>query len=194
LRTYEGLFLVDDRKASDNFQAIADHIQGLLERHGASVDKLEKWDSRRLAYEIKGKRRGTYILTRFDADPAKIPELKRDCQISNVVMRAIILREENVGDLLEAGDDRRRTRKPRTEQKPGAEATQQPKTEQETAPAEPEQAAAEPEPPPEAKPEPTGQVVTEAAADTSGETETPATAASEEAISEEEPSAEEKPA
>ena len=193
MRTYEGLFLVDDRKASDNFQAIADHIQRLLERHGASVGKLEKWDSRRLAYEIERKRRGTYILTQFDADPAKISELKRDCQISNVVMRAIILREENVGDSLEAGDDRRRTRKPRTEQKPGAEATQQPKTEQETAPAEPEQAAVEAEPPPEAKPEPTGQVVTEAAAETSGETETPAAAASEEATSDEKPSAEEKP-
>ena len=97
LRDYEGLFLVDDAKATDNFPAVADHIKGLLQRHGAVLGKFEKWDSRRLAYDVKGRKRGTYILTKFQADPAKIAELRRDCHISTTILRAMILLEENVG-------------------------------------------------------------------------------------------------
>ena len=193
MRTYEGLFLVDDKKASDNFGAIADHIRGLLERHGASVDKLEKWDSRRLAYEIAGKRRGTYVLTKFSADPAKIAELKRDCRISSVIMRALVLRTENVGEPMDTGDDRRRPRRPKVEPQPKAEAPQQPKVEQETAPAQPEQAEAQAAPAPETQPEPARQAPTDAASEPSGEAETPATAPPEGATPEAGPPAQEKP-
>ena len=105
MRAYEGLFLVDDNRASDNLQDVMDHIRGLLERHGATVGKLEKWDSRRLAFEIEGKRRGTYILGKFDGDPAQIDALKHDCQISSTVLRTMILTEDNVGVLLEDAED-----------------------------------------------------------------------------------------
>ncbi len=105
MRSYEGLFLVDDGRASENPQAVMDHIRGLLERSGCAVQSLVKWDSRRLAYEIQGKRRGAYFLAKFQADPTRIAGLERDCRISTVLLRAMIVRQEKVGSVLEASDD-----------------------------------------------------------------------------------------
>ncbi len=91
------MFLVDEGRTADNFQAVADHITGLLERHGADVDTMEKWDSRRLAYPVNGKKRGTYVLATFSADPAMIAPLTEDCRLSNIILRALMLRAEHVG-------------------------------------------------------------------------------------------------
>jgi len=142
------MFLVDEGRASDNFDGIAAHITGLLERHGAAIDKLEKWDSRRLAYEINGRKRGTYILVKFSADPANIDALRKDCQLSNTVMRALLLREENVGmPLIEQAGGRRR---------PAAAQAAKPEPEPKAADAQPEEPKPEatPEPPAEPEPEP----------------------------------------
>ena len=184
MRAYEGLFLVDDGRAADNFQEVADHIKGLIERNSGSVASLEKWDSRRLAYEIAGKRRGTYILAKFNADPAQIAALERDCKISNTVTRAMILLEENVGKAIEASDDRFRPRGRKPEPKPSgdtaakAEVKTEPKPEEPaeaepSAPAEPEvqvekpaeETPAEEAPPQQAPAEPTPEEPAPAEAD-----------------------------
>ena len=143
------MFLVDEGRASDDFNTIAAHITGLLERHGATVEKIEKWDSRRLAYEINGRKRGTYIVTKFSSDPAAIDELRKDCQLSNVIMRAMVLRNENVG--LPVVDPQQRKPAPKPEEAGDVEA--QPPAEGASAEAAPAEAAepaadapAEPEP------------------------------------------------
>jgi ribosomal protein S6 len=102
------MFLVDEGKASEDAQAVMDHIRGLLERHGASVDKLDKLENNRLAYEINGKKHGTYFLAKFNAEPAVIDPLRKESQISTVLLRALILREENVGESLAAAEEARR--------------------------------------------------------------------------------------
>ena len=123
MRAYEGLFLVDEGKASDDFQAIAGHIRGLLERRGASVDKLEKWDALRLAYEIERKKRGMYILAKFNADPAQVAEIRNDCLLSALVLRTMLLREEHVGSSLEAAEQAQRTaRRAHDDERPATEA------------------------------------------------------------------------
>ncbi len=129
MRAYEGLFLVDEGKATDDLKAVTDHIRSLLERHGATIAKLQKWDTHRLAYEIKGKRRGTYILSKFEADPVGIAALRHDCQLSNIVLRALILKEEHIGESLTEAEEARRLKrlaqeKPKTEEAPEPEKPQ----------------------------------------------------------------------
>lgn len=156
MRPYEGMFLVDEGRASDDFNAIAAHITGLLERHGATVNKIEKWDARRLAYQINGRKRGMYILTNFSADPAKIDELRKDCQLSNLIMRAMVLREENVGLPVIEAPRRKPARAPEPQPAADAEtATEAPAEPAAETPAEPAaEAPAEPEPEAQAEPEP----------------------------------------
>jgi ribosomal protein S6 len=105
LEAYEGLFLVDDKKASDDAKGVEEHIRGLLDRHHAEIDSFEKWESRRLAYEVSGKRRGAYFVCRFRCETMEVASLNRDCRISTTILRAMILRQENLGKTFDEAEE-----------------------------------------------------------------------------------------
>lgn len=59
---YEVMFLISQAEAND-FQGVIDHINNLFDRANAEVISMQKWDERRLAYEIDKQKRGVYILS-----------------------------------------------------------------------------------------------------------------------------------
>src|SRR5436305_15345041 len=63
-RVYEVLILFDPTEAQKSWDKLLEMVKGFLEqRHGGLVLKVEQWaDSRKLAYEVKGLRRGSYML------------------------------------------------------------------------------------------------------------------------------------
>ena len=65
-----------------------------MERAKAKIVSIRKWDECKLAYEINGKTRGTYILCYFRADGKKIQDIERDVQLSEQIMRVLILSAE----------------------------------------------------------------------------------------------------
>ena len=95
-KLYEGLFLVDSGEAAADWDGINKTIGKVLARGDAEVVSIRKWDERRLAYDIKGKSRGTYILTYFRGDPAKIAPIERAVQLSEQIMRVLILRTDRM--------------------------------------------------------------------------------------------------
>jgi len=95
-KTYEAMFLVDGTGA--DFQAASQPIRKVLDRNEAEVLALKPWDDRRLAYEIKGRRRGLYALAYFKADPARIVEIERDCNLSEEIFRALVLHREHLSE------------------------------------------------------------------------------------------------
>jgi|GEM_PF-610838 len=95
LKTYEGMFVFDPAVASD-WDSIQTELNRLMERAGARMIVSGKWDDRRLAYEIKGRRRGIYVLTYFEADPTKIVSLERDAQLSEAILRILVVRAEHL--------------------------------------------------------------------------------------------------
>ena len=66
-RKYEAMFLLDNTAATADFEGTAAQVDKILEKHGAELVQKEKWDERKLAYEIKGHRRATYYLVYFRA-------------------------------------------------------------------------------------------------------------------------------
>ena len=96
VRKYEGMFLVDSALANGNWDATVEAVQTILSRADAEVISLKKWDDRRLCYPVAKAVRGTYILTYFNADPLKITGIERDVQISEDVLRVLILK----GDII----------------------------------------------------------------------------------------------
>jgi small subunit ribosomal protein S6 len=92
-KVYEAMFLVDSAEAQ-NWDEIIATITTMLEKTEAEIVSIEKWEERRLAYEIKGKSRGTYILCYFKADGDRIHEVERDVQLSERIMRVLILSAE----------------------------------------------------------------------------------------------------
>jgi len=181
------MFLIDPNFGA-SFEACEGEIKRLMDRAEAEILFCRKWDERRLAYRIKGRKRGVYVLVYFKAAPEKISPLHRDVQISEDVLRVLVLRADGVtAEMMERaanmraesaraegrddGPDRRRERPGRDDR---AEAT--PKKEaapaQETAP-EGETAVATAEAPlPKAEPvsEPTSEPEPPAAEPESPET------------------------
>ena len=60
-KLYEGMFLVDSALAASDWQGVNDTISSILTKVGAEIVSINKWDDRRLAYDIRGKSRGAYI-------------------------------------------------------------------------------------------------------------------------------------
>lgn len=95
-RLYEGLFLVDTGEAASDWKGINETIEKALAKAGSEIVSIKKWDERRLAYEISGKSRGTYILAYFHCDPNKVTAIERAVQLSEQIMRVLILRTDRM--------------------------------------------------------------------------------------------------
>ena len=93
-RNYEGLFLLD--AGNPDFESASQPVRTILGRSQADILSLKPWDERRLAYEIQGRRRGLYVLAYFAADPASLSEIERDCELSEQVLRSMILHKETL--------------------------------------------------------------------------------------------------
>jgi len=94
-KLYEAMFLVDSAQAADWDATIAT-LKDVLRRGDAEIVSIRKWDDRRLAYEIGRKNRGMYILCYFRADGEKIQEIERAVQLSERIMRVLILSTEQM--------------------------------------------------------------------------------------------------
>lgn len=95
-RLYEGLFLIDSAEAASDWNGINEVITKILDRGQAEIVSNKKWDDRRLAYEINGKNRGTFILIYFKTAPANIAGIERDIRLSERIVRAMIIRGEDL--------------------------------------------------------------------------------------------------
>ena len=93
---YEGMFLVDG--GPGDFDAASAPVRGILGRSRADVLSIKSWDDRRLAYEIKGRKRALYVLTYFRLDPSLVREVEHDCRLSEHIIRALIIRRDDLTD------------------------------------------------------------------------------------------------
>lgn len=97
-RLYEGLFLLDQHAVAADFGACIEHLKELLNRAEAQVLVLKKWADTKLAYEIKGQKRGTFVLAYFHAPSNKLVGLERDCNLSERIIRNMVLQADHIGE------------------------------------------------------------------------------------------------
>jgi small subunit ribosomal protein S6 len=95
-RMYEGMFLVDSAAATSSWDEVEAELQRVFDRADAEVLNLQKWDDRRLCYDIAGHKRGTYILTYFNVDPDRISGIERDVKLNEKLLRVMILRADRI--------------------------------------------------------------------------------------------------
>jgi small subunit ribosomal protein S6 len=89
------MFLFDSAVASD-WATMEREVKRLLDRIQATLLVCVKFDERKLAFEIRHRKRGTYVLAYFDAAPEKISELDRDARLSDLLLRHVVIRPENL--------------------------------------------------------------------------------------------------
>ena len=92
VRSYEALYIVHPELSDEQVAAIMERYKQVLESQGAEVETVNRWDKRRLAYEVKGQREGIYILMNFKSNAKAVSELDRMQRIGDDVIRHIIVR------------------------------------------------------------------------------------------------------
>lgn len=92
LNNYEGMFLLD--AGAGEFEAVSQPIVNALSRSEAQILSLKPWDERRLAYEIRGRKRGLYVLAYFKVAPLKVAEIEHTLKLDERVLRSLILYRE----------------------------------------------------------------------------------------------------
>ncbi len=90
-KLYEAMFLIDSADAGSDWDGVIAAITKTLERAEVDIVSITKWDDRRLAYEIKRMARGTYILCYFRSDGQKNQEIETAVQLSEKIIRVLIL-------------------------------------------------------------------------------------------------------
>ncbi|MDR3199536.1 MAG: 30S ribosomal protein S6 [Planctomycetaceae bacterium] len=88
---YEGLFIFDSDLYAKEPDNVSGQVTRIIEQFGGEVLLSRLWDERKLAYPIKGHRRGTYWLAYLRIDSLKVKELTRQFQLSESVIRFLFL-------------------------------------------------------------------------------------------------------
>jgi small subunit ribosomal protein S6 len=92
MRIYESLFIVKPDTPEEELDQRLESLRTQLITQGATVDKLEKWGKRRLAYKIDKYREGAYVLIQFTAGPETVKEFERRLRVSDIVLKYITVR------------------------------------------------------------------------------------------------------
>ncbi|MBN1341178.1 MAG: 30S ribosomal protein S6 [Phycisphaerae bacterium] len=88
--TYEGMFLFDP-SAATQWETVENEVGRIMKRAGAELIGIEKWDERRLTFEIKHRKRACYALTYFKAPCSSITGIERDAQLSEMIIRLLVV-------------------------------------------------------------------------------------------------------
>ena len=95
---YEAIYIVETAQPDEQVRTVIDKYSGVVTRGGGTVDDVDRWEPRRLAYEVKGRREGVYIVMNFRSEPAARDELDRIFRISDDVLRHMIVKQDPNAD------------------------------------------------------------------------------------------------
>lgn len=93
INKYETIFIVDSSLEEDKIKEVTKKFTDLVEK-SATLESVDEWGKRRLAYEINDQKEGYYVLINFSAKPDFPSELDRIYRITDGVMRSIIIKKD----------------------------------------------------------------------------------------------------
>jgi small subunit ribosomal protein S6 len=94
MHQYELMVILDPEIDERTVAPSLDKFLNVIRNDGGTIDKVDIWGRRRLAYEINKKSEGIYAVVDFTAEAASTAELDRQLKLSEAVMRTKVLRAE----------------------------------------------------------------------------------------------------
>lgn len=93
MKKYEAVFVFAPNMEEELRNSVVERFKGIIESNG-SIDKIDEWGMRKLAFEINDYNEGYYTLLNFEAGSDVIDELNRIAKITDSVIRHMIIRED----------------------------------------------------------------------------------------------------
>src|SRR5438128_2242903 len=94
-KVYECMFLLDTNKVAGDVPAAVKVLHGILERNHGELLASRPWDERRLAYPIKGHKKGLFYLIYIRCEGNSILGIERDAVLNEMILRMLILRVDD---------------------------------------------------------------------------------------------------
>ena len=89
---YEALFILDSNKFARDRDNLAREVEALVEAVDGELLVSRLWEERRLAFPIKGQRKGAYWLMYFRLPTLRLTELTRACEINDSILRQLFVK------------------------------------------------------------------------------------------------------
>ena len=94
MRSYELIFIVQPELDETALQGTIDKVKGWISEAGGTVNKVDNWGKRRLAYIINKRREGQYVLFDMQLPPTYTSELERNMRFLEPVMRFSLINRD----------------------------------------------------------------------------------------------------
>jgi len=95
LRAYEVMVILDpDLEERTVAPSLEQYLNNVVVKDGGSVEKVDVWGRRRLAYEVKKNAEGIYAVIELQAEPATVKELDRQLSLNESVLRTKVIRPD----------------------------------------------------------------------------------------------------
>ncbi|MBN1480471.1 30S ribosomal protein S6 [candidate division KSB1 bacterium] len=107
MRKYETIVVIDSLLKADEIDSIINKYERFISANGGQIESIERWGKKRLAYEIKKRQYGYYILIRFDGPPTMIKTLEREYRLNESLLRykTLLLQKNEIRMLSETDKD-----------------------------------------------------------------------------------------
>lgn len=115
MRIYEELFIVRPDAPEEEIDAYVEQVKQIITGSGGTVEKVDKWGIRKLAYRVAKQSEGFYVLIVFHAGPTTVKEIERRMRVTDIVIKFITVR---IDEKLKKLEKRRKQREKRAKRKP----------------------------------------------------------------------------
>ena len=92
MRAYELLVILDPSTDERTVAPSLDKYLNVVRNDGGSVESVDVWGKRRLAYEVKKNAEGIYAIVQLTAEPATVKELDRQLTLNESILRTKVIR------------------------------------------------------------------------------------------------------
>jgi small subunit ribosomal protein S6 len=97
LDKYETIFIIDSLLKTEEIQSIVSKYERFISANGGHIETVEEWGKKRLAYEIKKRQYGYYVLIRFTGPATMIKQLDREFRLNESILRHLTLKMTKLG-------------------------------------------------------------------------------------------------
>lgn len=115
MRVYEELFIVRPDATEEEIDAYIEQISTTITAAGGTVEKVDKWGVRKLAYRVNKRNEGFYVLIVFNAGAEVAKEVERRMRMTEFVMKFITVR---IDERMKKIEKRRKAREKRAKRRP----------------------------------------------------------------------------
>ena len=114
MRIYEELFIMKPDAPEEEVDQFIEQMKTVVTTAGGTVDKVDKWGKRRLAYRVDKYREGAYVLFQFSSGPETVKEFERRLRVSDLVIKFLTVR---IDETLKRLEKRKKDREKRAHRK-----------------------------------------------------------------------------